>query len=434
MVAKASVRFSGDKRIFAILCAGLLLLPVGLTVAPDAEAGGFTCFGRAVTILGNGRAQKINGTPGDDVIYGRGGRDIIKGKGGNDFLCGGGANDKVVGGPGEDNLAGDGGADLLKDGVVTPLGVDNNFASMLGGPGNDTLRGRPETLEGAVFLDAGGGVNANLSTGVATGLGIGRDTLIDIDDLEGSNFDDVLVGNDSVSPLDGLGNFIFGADGNDQILGLGGDDRMFPGPGNDTTDGGTGLADLVGFGSAIAPVSASLASGSATGDGNDTFSNVEAFGDSPLADNLTGNDANNAFFVTLGNDTVNGAGGTDLVCYCDEQLAVFVNLKSGTATGQGADALMALEDAIGSILNDTIVGTDGPNFLFGNDGNDELFGEGAEDELVGGNGIDTADGGPATDTCESENKTSCELEFPPARSMASKVVRAGSLYGVRALR
>jgi Ca2+-binding RTX toxin-like protein len=90
---------------------------------------------------------------------------------------------------------------------------------------------------------------------------------------------------------------------------------------------------------------------------------------------------------------------------------VTVDLALGTATGWGADTLVAIEDVIGSARDDVLRGDAGPNALEGGSGDDELAGRAGDDVLTGGPGSgDAADGGEGTDPCDAESETACELE------------------------
>ena len=155
------------------------------------------------------------------------------------------------------------------------------------------------------------------------------------DTLTGTSGDDVICGlggNDTIN----------GGEGNDTIRGEGGTDQLHGGPGDDDLDGGLGT-DTANFSGSVASISASLADGTATGEGSDSFSNIETIIGSSQADHLRGSAAN---------ETLNGAGGADSI----------VGLG-------GADALK------GSGGGDTLDSRDG----------------------VGGN--DALDGGTETDTC-----------------------------------
>jgi hypothetical protein len=60
-----------------------------------------------------------------------------------------------------------------------------------------------------------------------------------------------------------------------------------------------------------------------------------------------------------------------------------VNLASGTATGQGSDILISIEDATGSALADSITGNDVANAIKG-EGGDETRSSAAATPIVSG--------------------------------------------------
>jgi RTX calcium-binding nonapeptide repeat (4 copies) len=88
-----------------------------------------SCAGRAATIVGSARADRLGSTHGSDVIVGGPGSDRIRGGGGNDLICAGPGNDRVAGGRGDDRLAGGPGRDRLA-----------------GGPGRDRVAGGGGTI------------------------------------------------------------------------------------------------------------------------------------------------------------------------------------------------------------------------------------------------------------------------------------------------
>jgi Ca2+-binding RTX toxin-like protein len=100
--------------------------------------------------------------------------------------------------------------------------------------GNDTLKG----FGGADRLDGGNGIDtvfygdssAGVGINLATGRGVGGsaqgDTLISIENVFGSNFNDTLTGTSGANQL-------HGQDGNDVIKGGGGNDFLDGGNGND---------------------------------------------------------------------------------------------------------------------------------------------------------------------------------------------------------
>ena len=405
-----------------------------------------TCVGLAATRVGTAGNDVINGTAGNDVIVAGAGNDTINGGAGNDTICGGVGNDTINAGAGTDNVRGDPGADTINGdadndtllgnaggGDVNDVGdainggtgndhldgwVGNDLLD--GGPGNDHIRGEAG-VDTVTYAAAPAAVSANLTTHTATG-GFGSDTFVLVENVGGSAFNDTLQGN-------AVNNVLSGRSGNDVLVG-----RL----GNDTLAGDAGV-DRVSYGFAPAAVTANLTTGAATGEGTDALSNVENLDGSPFNDNLLGNalanvlrggngndllrgvDGNDTIDGGAGNDTVNGGNhndtllgrigndsysggpGVDTAHFGGSAAAVNVNLTAGTAAGEGADALAAVENVVGSALNDVIRGNAGANTLQGVNGHDRLFGLAGPDRLIGGNGTDRCDGGAGVDlqaTCE----------------------------------
>ena len=140
------------------------------------------------------------------------GNDIIKSGIGNDVVLGEAGNDVINTGLGDDVLIGGSGADELR-----------------GGAGDDT----------ASYIGSSA-VRINLTTNRGRGGDAGGDQLFDIENLIGSDFDDVLIGDAVDNRLDGgLGDDrLNGGDGNDLLLGGEGVDRLFGENGNDLLFGG----------------------------------------------------------------------------------------------------------------------------------------------------------------------------------------------------
>ncbi len=141
-------------------------------------------------------ADTIEGGAGDDTLTGTSGDDTIFGYGGNDTLIG---------------LAG---ADTLD-----------------GGAGTDT----------ADYSDSSTAVTVNLATGTGSGGDAQGDTLVSVENLDGSDYDDILTGDGNDNTLDGRA-------GDDTLTGGAGDDRLRGRDGDDTLDGGAGADDLDGDG------------------------------------------------------------------------------------------------------------------------------------------------------------------------------------------
>ena len=268
-----------------------------------------------------------------DIIYGDANANTIDGLGGNDFLEGGA------------------GADVID-----------------GGAGWDTVR----------YTRSTSGVTVNLATNVSTGGHAAGDLLYNIEALVGSNYDDTLIGNANINSLTG-------GSGNDILDGR---------DGNDTLAGGIGT-DTASYTAAASGVTVSLATGTATGQGSDTLTDIENITGSAYADTLTGNGSANVLAGGAGGDALDGGGGTDTADYTASTAAVTIDLQNGTASGGDAasDTLTSIENVTGSntaaAIRDTIYGDANANAILGLGGNDIL---------EGGGGADTIDGGADWDT------------------------------------
>jgi Ca2+-binding RTX toxin-like protein len=403
------------------------------------------CFGQPPTIVGTSRSDKMQGTSGPDVMVGEGGSDTMDGEGGNDLICGnedadtvhgGGGNDRISGGDDGDTLAGDTGDDTLDggDGGDAVGGGDGNdtvdggggddFDLLSGGPGNDTINGKRamEAMNDAVdYRQAGGAVQVDLQRKTATGEG--TDTLNGIDWAIGSQFGDVLTGNDGSNVLNGAGgnDRVEGGPGGDLLSGDGGDDVVMGG-----TGAGTGVLenDYVVYSAAPGPVQVDFAAGRTSGWGNDTVAGIEGVFGSTFNDLLVGGDTDNLLWGQEGDDELRGQGGETLALYSKP---VDADLAQGRAVGEGTDRLVGLAGLVGSSGNDKLAGdakrnvlfggsggsdvlsgAGGPDYLrsggastlLGGEGADDLVGGGANDQLDGGAGDDLLSGGGGDDTID----------------------------------
>lgn len=162
-----------------------------------------------------------NGGDPKCVIAGFGGDDILGASYGNDYLYGGADNDMLLGGAGVDHLYGEAGMDDLEGGAGADV--------INGGAWEDIVR----------YSESPGPVSINLQSQQYHGNDAEGDTLVSIEDIIGSQWADLLVGN--VGP-----NFIYGNAGKDFIKGNGGDDYLEGAEGDDDLAGGRGQDDLVG--------------------------------------------------------------------------------------------------------------------------------------------------------------------------------------------
>lgn len=237
---------------------------------------------------------------------------------------------------------------------------------------------------------------------MATGSGVGTDALININQVWGSNYNDMLVGSDVTAF-------------NESFMGRGG---------NDTINGQGGVDMVRYYGEGISGVNVNLSTGLASDGqgGTDTLINIEGVRGSKFDDVLIGSGASSEFFQGMdGNDTINGAGGRDQVSYYYDSdsngdgAGVLVNLSTsnivnrpwmdvtasalaGTAVqDNGIDTLLNIEDAVGTVFNDVLIGNVGSNKLEGREGFDLLVGEAGNDTLDGGAGDDSMVGNAGND-------------------------------------
>ena len=123
--------------------------------------------------------------------------------------------ENLIGSAFNDTLTGDAGNNVLTGGA----GND----TLVGGLGDDTLDGGAGTADTASYAPANSGVTVSLVTaGPQDTLGAGIDTLVGIENLIGSAFNDTLTG-------DSLANRIDGGAGDDTIEGGAGNDILIGG-------------------------------------------------------------------------------------------------------------------------------------------------------------------------------------------------------------
>ena len=277
----------------------------------------------------------FNGTAAANIITGAANHDIINGNAGNDTLAGLGSADTLNGG----------------------LGVDT-----------------------ATYAASLAGVSASLHTGLGSGGDAEGDTLIAIENLTGSNLDDILEGNGGTNVLNG---------------GLG--------------------VDTLSYEHALAAVKVSLAltTAQATGGaGSDRITGFENLSGSAFNDTLTGSVGGNVLSGLAGNDTLNGGAGADTLIgglgndtfIIDNSGDVVTELDNeGTDKVQSSvafslAALGAVENltltgaaavsGAGNALDNILTGNTAANTLTGLDGSDTLNGGAGADIMIGGTGHD----------------------------------------------
>ena len=409
----------------------------------DRTVGGNTVNSGKATGWGTDTLSNIEnliGSDHDDTLIGSTDINRLEGGKGNDYLEGGIGADTLDGGEGSDtasyataanavavNLSvgkgtqGEASNDVLIS-IENLLGSNHNDTltgdagpnKIEGGGGNDWLDGRGSTVTGGDTLDGGagvdtvsyawlpsGGVTVNLAASGTNATLPGAylaDTLLNIENLVGSNGNDSLFGNDQ-------DNSLVGGAGNDTLYGGAGKNTLDGGAGNDTvTYASTGIA--VG----ASGVDASLRAGTGSwdsGNNTDSFTSIENLIGSDGHDTLSGNTAANhleggksddLLIGYGGGDRLDGGDGNDTASYrwVSDGAGVVINLATTggeNATLIGAaknDTLIGIENLIGSNYADTLQGDNFNNRLDGGGGDDYLEGRGGNDILDGGAGNNTA--------------------------------------------
>lgn len=242
--------------------------------------------GTATDTFGDDDRIGLIGQPSDvENIIGSARQDLLTGNAGANFIDGGAGADNINGGTGNDVLLGSSGVDRIQSGA-----------------GDDYIDGGDD-FDLAYYNDEMAGVTADLMSGTALAQS-GTDTLVNIEGVVGSRYDDVLIGTDGFNILEGWF-------GNDEIRAGGGNDFLTGSFGDDILDGGDGL-DGTSYSGSSTGVHVDLAAGFATGGfGNDTLISIENVDGSLHDDTIIGSADNNFIRGQAGNDTLTGGGGFD---------------------------------------------------------------------------------------------------------------------------
>ena len=418
-------------------------------------------------VIGSNFDDTLIGSTTDDDVWesftGGLGDDIIDGAGGNDYVWYGRSNAGiqvdletgiVTGGEGEDQLtsiewvAGSNFADIL----LGSEGDDGFSPDALGddGAGSNFKVGGTDIIDGKGGIDtvsynntrtddgfSPSGIVANLTVGEVTDPAGNVDKLSNIENINGSAYNDNIIGDHNANILRGI-------DGDDILSGGSGNDTLDGGSGNDTLSGGAGddvyeywgyegfdvISETSGFdtivfkeahnenagwgspfqeGDDLVYVAGNGISGFRVTDHfSDPDKSIELFeyelsgysvlvrnSDQEIVDPFGNYDE--LLVGTVGNDTIIGAAGDNIIhdeIYGyggDDTIDNSVGGKSWIEAGDGDDVVT------GGASEDRIRGQGGDDKLSGNDGNDYLFGGAGDDTLDGGAGNDTLTGGAGDD-------------------------------------
>ena len=316
-----------------------------------------------------------------------------------------------------------------------------------GGLGNDVLVGGVSGLPGwmsgyntdwADYWQATGAVTVNLGAGTATGAD-GSDTLTGINGVRGGASDDILIGGSATSTAE----WFAGGAGKDTIVGGDGSDSVsykYAAGGVSVTLGtGTAASGTLVAGVSVAGMSMGTSAGA---DGADILYGVESITGSRYSDTLVGDSGDNVIRPLDGDDTIDGGAGSDTIDYrealsvanrvlnetnksaADYQAGdlikapgVVVNLSGPkdangyisvrvadgveASTFSSVDKIKNIENVIGSLYDDTLVGDAGANTFSGMAGEDTFIGNGGNDTVsymraFGGVNVNLAAGADAS--------------------------------------
>ncbi len=317
----------------------------------------------------------------------RGGSDTVIGNGATILLLNGANNLTTLDGAGAtldlskssanlSNLSGFG--TLTYSGLAGVVGTKFNDYFIGGGPSNDfreVFRGAEgnDTIDGAAGYDianydgATAGVTVVLAAGTAIGNeSIGSDTLLRVEGVRGSDFDDVLDsrGFSATSANAGsLGTY-------NLIMPEGGVDLVY-GNGNTTVsyvNGWIGVKVDLGSGADALNIFDKSNPEYALTLGKDTFiGGINAATGTSQNDLLIGTDTSDplsaeTFEGEAGNDTLVGNGGMDWASYADSPVGITVDLRKSSnqvSDGWGGiDSLQGIEGIRGSYADDVMRGSD----------------------------------------------------------------------------
>jgi hypothetical protein len=366
-------------------------------------------------ILGSGDNDSIDGGDGADTLRGGSGNDVVRGgaqsdhiygdddedelygEGGGDFVWGGGGGDRIDGGAGSNYLDGEDANDVYlvsNEPIVNSGGTLTRFDQIVDSSGEDALDFSDwhSASSIGVHLDlTNAGVNYYDDSHT---IGLIESSSSGIQNVTGTRFNDVLIGNALANRLDGAEgeDEIRGGAGDDILLGGLGPDDLFGDAGSDSLHGGEGNDELAGGSNTVEDQAyggmgddvywASIGASATTfyeGAGDDRY----AFPDG------------NVGFVMIEPESVGAASGADMF---DFSLASAVNLDLSAAGTQAvipgelilqiADDSQPsggahIENVTGSIFDDEIKGDAGDNELHGRGGRDVLDGGGGSDVLLG---------------------------------------------------
>jgi len=268
-------------------------------------------------LAGSNFADVLGGNSSANTIYGQGGNDALEGGAGADFIDGGSGIDTVYYNVSSTVDLADSSQNAGTHAAGDILGNVENIAGsafldvLRGDGGNNELYGMGggdhiEGRGGADYIDGGLGIDM-VYYNVASTVDLGNnaqnagahalgDIIVNVENINGSAFTDVLRGN-------GGNNELYGQGGNDHIEGRGGADYIDGGAGIDSIYYNTACTIDLGDSSQNAGVDAA----------GDIVGNIENIFASTFNDVIRGTASNNEIYGQGGSDHIDGRGGSDYI-------------------------------------------------------------------------------------------------------------------------
>ena len=324
----------------------------------------------------------------------------IFGKGGNDALGGSPNNDRIYGGEGNDLIAGGGGSDIIDGG----RGDDFIYA-------NSDLTARERRRPDELWEMPKYGKSV-IQAGTTWGVYKDKDDVETTDGISPTKEDDAKTG----------GDYLYGADGNDEIVGSNLNDFIYGDKehneerdGNSSYDGvGRGKDEIYGMGG----------DDFIEGGGEDDFINGDGLtspgrlnsvsADKHGRDTINGGNGKDTIIGGGNNDTIHGDKGDDFLFGDQLSNASILPGYQLPREFQGEDKIFGDDGdddddgMMGGGNNDKLYGGSGNDTIWGDYnhpddarnffGNDKIWSNEGEDELYGGYGVDHLHGGADKDT------------------------------------
>ena len=409
--------------------------------------------GTAVNGTGNASNNTITGNSADNRLDGGAGADTLIGGAGDDTYVVDSTSDVITenAGEGTDTVESSASYTLtanLENLTITGAGDFNGT----GNADNNTITGNSgnNRLDGGAGIDTMAGGTGNdtyvvdhINDVVTETVGAGTDTVeASVNYTLSANVENLtLTGSGNINGTgNAANNTITGNSSNNRLDGGAGIDTMIGGAGDDTyvvDNTGDVITEIANEGTDTVESSASYTikdnienlilkegSGNINGTGNG------------LDNNILGNSGNNFLVGGLGNDTLNGGGGTDTASYTTSaniNATLGLNGANGSATGEGTDVLINIENLKGGSGNDDFKGNEKANKLEGGGGNDTLNGGAGNDTLIGGAGADVLVGGDGNDTASYEGSTAVNVSLVTGATNTEGGLQGDTLSGIENL-